>query len=94
MTFDAGNWYYCGQSIEDALRKLTPYVMYLHLKQVEEGPVTVPLEKEGNQSWKKAMWHFPAGMMKALEFPIEPKEKTKDYIHLMNEFEIESEGVS
>ncbi|MGG1677865.1 sugar phosphate isomerase/epimerase family protein [Neobacillus sp. NRS-1170] len=94
MTFDAGNWYYSGQSVEDALAKLSPYVLYLHLKQVEEGPITVPLQKEGNHSWKKVMQQFPSTMVKALEFPIEPKEKTKDYIDLISELVIESEAIS
>ncbi|MDN3017961.1 sugar phosphate isomerase/epimerase [Paenibacillus sp. BSR1-1] len=94
MTFDAGNWYYSGQSVEDALDKLAPYVLYLHLKQVEEGPITIPLQREGNHSWKKVMQHFPSTMVKALEFPIEPKEKTKDYIDLISELVLESEAIS
>ena len=94
MTFDAGNWYYSGQSVEDALDKLSPYVVYLHLKQVEEGPITVPLQREGNHSWKKVMQHFPSTMVKALEFPIEPKEKTKDYIDFISELVVESEAIS
>ncbi|MEH7331569.1 hypothetical protein V7161_02905 [Neobacillus drentensis] len=94
MTFDAGNWYYSGQSVEDALDKLSPYVLYLHLKQVEEGPITVPLQREGSHSWKKVMQHFPSTMLKALEFPIEPMEKTKDYIDLISELVVESEAIS
>ncbi|WP_223594076.1 sugar phosphate isomerase/epimerase family protein [Neobacillus bataviensis] len=94
MTFDAGNWYYSGQRVEEALAKLSPYVVYLHLKQVEEGLLTVPLQREGNHSWKKVMQHFPSTMVKALEFPIEPKEKTKDYIDLISELVLESEAIS
>ncbi|MGG3466064.1 hypothetical protein ABES02_00545 [Neobacillus pocheonensis] len=94
MTFDAGNWYYSGQRVEEALEQLSPYVIYLHLKQVEEGPVTVPLQREGNHSWKQVLRNFPAEMLKALEFPIEPKERTKDYIHLISELAVESEAIS
>jgi sugar phosphate isomerase/epimerase len=97
MTFDAGNWYYSGQDVEDALSKLAPYVIYLHLKQVEKDHgelVTVPLQKEGNNSWKKVMRSFPTEIMKALEFPIESKEKTKEYIRLMTELSLESEALS
>lgn len=97
MTFDAGNWYYSGQDVEDALSKLAPYVIYLHLKQVEkhhDGLVTVPLQMEGNNSWKKALRSFPTEILKALEFPIEPKEKTEEYIRLMTELARESEALS
>jgi sugar phosphate isomerase/epimerase len=69
MTFDAGNWYYTGQDVEDALNKLAPYVSYLHLKQVEKQNrklVTVPLQKEGRDCWKKVIKSFPVEMMKAL----------------------------
>ncbi|MGG5252729.1 sugar phosphate isomerase/epimerase family protein [Neobacillus sp. SM06] len=93
MTFDAGNWYYSGQSVEDALDKLSPYVLYLHLKQVVDGLVTVPIQKEGNHSWKTVMRNFPHTMLKALEFPIEQKEKTKDYIELISELASESEAI-
>jgi len=94
MTFDAGNWYYSGQDVEEALQKLAPYVSYLHLKQVEQGPITVPLEKTGNTSWIKVNQQFPSSIMKALEFPIEPKERMKEYISLINEVTIESGALS
>ncbi|PET76362.1 xylose isomerase [Bacillus sp. AFS001701] len=97
MTFDAGNWYFTSQDAVEALHQLAPYVIYLHLKNVEKKGdelITVPLEKEGEQIWKNVMQYFPGGMTKALEFPIEPKEKTKDYIHLLNKFMLESEGIS
>lgn len=93
MTFDSGNWYYSGQDIEDALNELTQYVLYLHLKQVEEGPVTVALQRKGNKSWRKVIEHFPPTIVKALEFPIEPKEKVKDYICLISEIVLESEAI-
>jgi sugar phosphate isomerase/epimerase len=90
MTFDAGNWYYSGQDVDDALSKLAPYVHYLHLKQVEDDNgefITVPLQKDGSHSWKKVMESFPSEIIKALEFPIEPKEKTKEYIQMITESE-------
>lgn len=97
MTFDAGNWDYTGQDVQEALHMLAPYVIYLHLKQVEEQNselVTVPLEKEGNNSWKKVMDHFPEEMVKGLEFPIEPKEKTREYIGLVTELTRNREAFS
>ncbi|MCQ6278615.1 sugar phosphate isomerase/epimerase [Bacillus sp. EB600] len=92
MTFDAGNWYYSSQEVEEALNLLAPYVDYLHLKQVEKAAdklVTVPLEKGRNHSWEKVFKHFPAELMKALEFPIEPKERAKDYLQFIQELAAE-----
>ncbi|PGY09632.1 sugar phosphate isomerase/epimerase [Bacillus sp. AFS031507] len=90
MTFDAGNWYYSGQDVDEALSKLSPYVHYLHLKQVEDDHgefITVPLQKDGSQSWEKVMKSLPSEIVKALEFPIEPKEKTKEFIQMITESE-------
>jgi sugar phosphate isomerase/epimerase len=90
MTFDAGNWYYSKQDIDEALHQLARYVQYLHLKQVylENGElVTLPLEKNIGHSWEKVMNGLPSHLVKALEFPIEPKERTKEYIQMMTESE-------
>jgi sugar phosphate isomerase/epimerase len=91
MTFDAGNWYFSKQDIDDALRQLSHYVQYLHLKQVdlENGElVTVPLQKNIGHSWEKVMNSLPSNLVKALEFPIQPKERTKEYIQMMTESEV------
>lgn len=92
MTFDAGNWYYAGQKVEEALAQLSPYVQYLHLKQVEsneKGLVTVPLQVGKNHSWESVFKQFSsAEIAKAMEFPIQPIEKTKDYIGLIQEQEV------
>ncbi|WP_160726105.1 sugar phosphate isomerase/epimerase family protein [Bacillus sp. USDA818B3_A] len=92
MTFDAGNWFYTGQDVEEALESLAPHVIYIHLKQVTDELETVPLQPEGEHSWKKVMGHFPADIVKALEFPIRPKVKTKDYIQMIMDLEKEREG--
>jgi sugar phosphate isomerase/epimerase len=92
MTFDTGNWYYTNQSVEEALTELAPYVHYLHLKQVEKrtnGLITVPLQKGQNHSWEKVFKMFPVDMTKALEFPIQPIEKTKDYVMFIEQLENE-----
>ena len=90
MTFDAGNWFYSGQDVDVALSKLASYVHYLHLKQVEDDQgefITVPLQKDGSHSWEKVMNSLPSEIAKALEFPIEPKEKTKEFIQMITESE-------
>lgn len=92
MTFDAGNWYYSSQEVEEALNQLAPYVDYLHLKQVGKKAnklVTVPLEEGQNHSWEKVFKHFPAELVKALEFPIEPKERAKDYLQFIQKLAAE-----
>jgi sugar phosphate isomerase/epimerase len=88
MTFDVGNWFYTGQKVEDALRQLSAYVHYLHLKQVEKrenGLVTLPLQFGKNNSWEKVCKYFPPTMIKATEFPIQPIEKLKEYIQMLEE---------
>lgn len=90
MTFDAGNWYYSKQDVDEALVQLSQYVHYLHLKQViqeHEELVTVPLQKGIGHSWEKVMNTLPSHVIKALEFPIQPKERTKEYIQMMSESE-------
>jgi sugar phosphate isomerase/epimerase len=90
MTFDAGNWYYSRQDVEEAFTQLSKYVHYLHLKQVDQENgelVTVPLQKNIGHSWERVMNSLPNGLVKALEFPIEPKERTKEYIQMMTESE-------
>lgn len=91
MTFDAGNWYYSKQDIDDALSQLSQYVQYLHLKQVDfqNGElITVPLQRNMGHSWEKVMNSLPSDLEKALEFPIQPKERTKEYIQMMTESEV------
>jgi sugar phosphate isomerase/epimerase len=92
MTFDVGNWYYTNQSVEEALTGLAPFVYYLHLKQVEKtqkGLVTVPLQKGQSHSWERVFNTFPAELTKALEFPIQPIEKIKDYVMFIEQLENE-----
>jgi sugar phosphate isomerase/epimerase len=90
MTFDAGNWYYSKQDVDEALRQLSQYVLYLHLKQVVEDNdelVTLPLQKNIGHSWERVMNSLPSYLVKAIEFPIEPKDRTKEYIQMMTESE-------
>jgi len=90
MTFDAGNWYYTNQNLDEALQQLSQYVHYLHLKQVnlENGElVTLPLQKNIGHSWEKVLNSLPSHLVKALEFPIVPKERTKEFIQMMTESE-------
>ncbi|MFP7297060.1 sugar phosphate isomerase/epimerase family protein [Neobacillus niacini] len=90
MTFDAGNWYYSKQYVREALTQLSQYVHYLHLKQVDQENgelVTVPLQRNIGHSWEMVMNGLPKDIVKALEFPIEPKERTKEFIQMMTESE-------
>ncbi|MGM7719912.1 sugar phosphate isomerase/epimerase family protein [Metabacillus sp. Hm71] len=97
MTFDSGNWYYTEQSIQKALEQLSPYVGYLHLKHVENrggSLVTLPLMDTSDAEWRKIVRLFPHHLPKALEFPIDPVSKMKDFIKLVQEAVLEeSEGI-
>ncbi|KKI94097.1 hypothetical protein WQ54_00725 [Bacillus sp. SA1-12] len=96
MTFDSGNWYYAKQSIPKALEQLSPYVGYLHLKHVENhggSLVTLPLIDTNDAEWRKIVNFFPNHLPKALEFPIDPVSKTKDFINLVQEAIFRESGV-
>ncbi|MBI0575836.1 sugar phosphate isomerase/epimerase [Neobacillus cucumis] len=89
MTFDVGNWTYTNEDVESALHELAPFVQYVHLKQVENMNgefITVPLDTEGKLGWMKVINQFPNNLVKALEFPIQPKEKTKEFVELVKNF--------
>ncbi|MEB4887680.1 hypothetical protein [Priestia megaterium] len=91
MTFDAGNWFFSGQDVREALHELSTYLKYLHLKQVEEreeGLVTLSLDFEGNHRWINVMKCFPAELVKGLEFSIEPKEAVKKYIDSVTQLSV------
>lgn len=92
MTFDTGNWYYAGQDVQYALEKLSMYVAYLHFKHVEKNGddhITLPLPSEEVAEWRDILSQFPAEMVKALEFPIEPVAEVKNYIEMIQQASLE-----
>lgn len=94
MAFDSGNWLFTNEETERALQKLSPYIIYLHLKHVDhvEGELTtLPLLADKKELWKKIVTSFPANMAKALEFPLTSTEEIQKYIKLVQETQLESE---
>ena len=74
MTFDSGNWLYTNQSLLEAIKKLSSYVQYIHLKHVYSlngKLVTVSILDDLYEKWKDILLAFPRSTIKALEFPIE-----------------------
>ncbi|ALC82989.1 MULTISPECIES: sugar phosphate isomerase/epimerase family protein [Bacillus] len=91
MTFDTGNWDYVNECGDQAVRQLSKYVAYIHLKQVEsiDGErVTIPISLE---KWREIESYFPRKMLKAIEFPIQSLDQIKKYIEMFLEKTNESE---
>ncbi|MFD0051280.1 sugar phosphate isomerase/epimerase family protein [Actinomycetes bacterium NPDC127524] len=92
MTFDTGNWHYTGEDAEAAFIELAPYVSYLHLKSVAEKNgvlITEPISLEGKENWY-FLRQLSSDIPIALEFPIQPKERTKVYVDFMKKSNKES----
>lgn len=86
MTFDIGNWKYCGENVVEALRQLYPFIRYIHLKHVErhgESWETLPLPMEKSAEWKGILAALPQDLPVALEFPIENVQLIQRYIRIL-----------
>jgi sugar phosphate isomerase/epimerase len=92
MTFDTGNWEYVKESVEQAARKLSKYVAYIHLKQVERiGNKLVPVPMS-LAAWGKIKGYFPENTWKAIEFPVQSVNQLKGYIDIYRNIQRKSEG--
>ncbi|WML43151.1 sugar phosphate isomerase/epimerase [Neobacillus sp. PS3-40] len=86
MTFDIGNWFYSGESVQEAIESLKEYVIYLHLKHVENRHnrlITLPLPTNESAQWRKAVEQFPTNLNRALEFPIQPSSQLALFVKLV-----------
>ncbi|SDG45674.1 Xylose isomerase-like TIM barrel [Onishia taeanensis] len=74
MTFDIGNWHWVGADPLAAAERLGPYVRYLHCKGVVFGQgrphASVP-DAEELKGWQGLMAHFPQGVTRAIEYPLQ-----------------------
>jgi len=85
MTFDTGNWAYCGEDAFDAARVLSRYVAYIHLKHVEKPHgtcVTLPLPPEADAQWRKLLEWLPGDVPRAIEFELPGADSLAYYINL------------
>ncbi|KUM43903.1 sugar phosphate isomerase/epimerase family protein [Pseudomonas sp. EpS/L25] len=73
LTFDVGNWRWQNEDPLQAARLLGPDVRYLHCKAVRRragGLHAVPPEAADLLAWQGLMGYFPAGLRRAIEFPL------------------------
>lgn len=75
MTFDIGNWQWQGQSLNDALKRLSPYVEYVHCKAVQLDTagklIATPPNVRDLHLWEQILRHFSPGIVRAIEFPLQ-----------------------
>lgn len=77
MTFDTGNWSWTGEDALVAAGLLAPFVVYIHLKHVEQqaaGRVTLPLPAEDGCLWRQLLALLPKDVPRTIEFPLADDE--------------------
>ncbi|USK32028.1 sugar phosphate isomerase/epimerase [Bacillus sp. F19] len=87
MTFDTGNWFYTNEKPIEAFDMLKDYVSYLHLKDVVQTGrelVTTELSNSETADWRKVAEQLPENLPRALEFPIHPVSRLKEFIEMVN----------
>jgi sugar phosphate isomerase/epimerase len=84
MTFDIGNWSWCGENVFEAAEALTEFVVYLHCKQVNDRfKRTGPLTHDPEAAWRQVLARFPKELPRGGEFPIVGDDleiSTKQYV--------------
>jgi sugar phosphate isomerase/epimerase len=86
LTFDMGNWTYCGEDAMAAADLLSEYVVYIHCKHVEPRDadlVTLPLPREMDASWRELLRRLPSTALRAIEFTLPDVRTLSDYIAMM-----------
>lgn len=88
MTFDIGNWAYCGENAFAAEELLGEYVVYVHCKHVErqgDELKTLPLPLEPEADWRKLLKLLPSDAMRAIEFLLPEDSMLPEFIALLRE---------
>ncbi|MGD6795042.1 sugar phosphate isomerase/epimerase family protein [Metabacillus indicus] len=92
MTFDIGNWHFTGVKPESAFSRLREYISYLHLKEValRDGELhPAELSAAKHAGWRMFQNRTGKSVPVALEFPIQPHERLKEFIGLARENQME-----
>nr|WP_051865331.1 sugar phosphate isomerase/epimerase [Metabacillus indicus] len=92
MTFDIGNWHFTGEKPESAFSRLREYISYLHLKEValRDGELhPAGLSAAKHAGWRMFQNRTGKSVPAALEFPIQPHERLKEFIGLARENQME-----
>ncbi|TDL82742.1 sugar phosphate isomerase/epimerase family protein [Peribacillus frigoritolerans] len=87
MTFDTGNWLYTNENPIAAFGMLKEFVAYLHLKNVVpsgNGFITTELTNSEKADWRKIAEQLPENLPIALEFPIHPVSRLKEFIGMVH----------
>lgn len=87
MTFDTGNWLYTNENPIEAFGMLKEFVAYLHLKNVVpsgNGFITTELSNSETADWKQIAEQLPLNLPRALEFPVHPVSRLKDFIEMVH----------
>jgi sugar phosphate isomerase/epimerase len=88
MTFDIGNWTYCGENVLKAVELLSQHVVYVHCKHVEQRGnqmQTLPIPREPEAGWRKLLRLLPPNVLRAIEFPLKDVRMLPEYIALLRE---------
>ncbi|WP_456267695.1 sugar phosphate isomerase/epimerase [Kushneria sp. AK178] len=73
-TLDLGNGYWTDHDLSQAARRLGPRVRYVHCKAVTHTsgvPRACPPDDATRSHWAELWHHFPAGVPRAIEFPLD-----------------------
>lgn len=79
MTFDIGNWNWTGEQGLQAADALGSYVVYIHLKHVEQANgslVTLGLPEAKDSLWRRILGRLPRNVPRTIEFPVEGDDLT------------------
>ena len=80
MTFDIGNWLYVDEQPQEAIKMLRSFVGYIHIKHVIKSSgklVTTAISNNSNEMWKDILKGFSDSIFKALEFPMDERNKSR-----------------
>jgi sugar phosphate isomerase/epimerase len=86
MTFDIGNWSYCGENARTAAERLRDHVVYIHCKHVEQHGArmqTLPIPREPGAGWRELLRLLPSDALRAIEFPLPDASLLPEYIALL-----------
>lgn len=85
--YDLGNWRFVGEDEREAAQKLTKYVTYIHVKDVENlsgKPVAAALD-QGEINWREILDILPTDIPIAIEYPTTTDEEIKTAKKLLEE---------
>lgn len=88
MTFDIGNWAYCGENAFAAAEMLGEHVIYVHCKHVERQGTelkTLPIPLEPEADWRKLLKLLPSDAMRAIEFLLPEDSMLPEFIAKLRE---------